>query len=197
MKNIQNGKHKFLPNVVRRRNLLKNKKGVAAGIVDFYAAVFIVLIIIAFFFIMGIRADKIMWNIHGESLALDATQIALLYAQSTVNTSQGTMTIAEFLDAVSQNNALEEELEKLTKSFFEAYATKLPYGLSVKIIFVQNDDEDSVFYYENYDTSKVSRGADISPASELLLPLRTPEAFAAINVRTVSTKEYMFKFEEK
>ncbi len=177
--------------------MLQSKKGIAAGIVDFYAAVLIFLVILFFFFVMGIRSDKITWDIHGESLSLDATQIALLYAQSTVDTSQGTMTIAEFLDAVAQNDALEQELEKLTKTFFDTYATKLPYGLSVKIVFLHDDDEDSLLYYENYDSSKVSRGADISPASKLLLPLRTAGDFAQIDVRTVSAKAYSFKFEEK
>jgi hypothetical protein len=107
------------------------------------------------------------------------------------------MTIAEFLDAVAQDDALEKELEDLTKTFFDAYAKKLSYGLSVKIVFLRDDGEDSLLYYENYDTSAVSRGADISPASKLLLPLRIPKAFARIDVRTVSTTAYLFKTEEK
>ncbi len=182
---------------MKMKQILKSKKGISAAIVDFYAALFIFLFILLSFFVMGIRADKITWDVHGESLMLDATQIALLYAQTTVKTSQGDMTVAAFLDAVAQDDSLEGELEGLTKQFFDAYAKKLPEGLSVKIIFIRDEDEDDILYYENYDALAVGRGADISPASNVLIPLRSLGNFAQIDVRTVSTEKYLFKTEGK
>lgn len=182
---------------MKMKQILKSKKGVSAAIVDFYVALFIFLFILLSFFVMGIRTDKITWDVHGESLALDATQIALLYAQTTAKTSHGNMTIAAFLAAVARDDLLEGELEELTKQFFDAYAKKMPDGLSVKIIFIRDEDEDDILYYENYDALAVGRGVDISPASNLLIPLRSTGDFARIDVRTVSTAKYLFKTAEK
>jgi len=172
-----------------------NKKGFSTGLVDFYATLAILLIIILFFFLINFQSEKITFSIkeQEQTYALEANNVALLYSQSEADTSKGTMNFAELIAMTAEDNSLKGELEELTTDFFDAYAKKLDYGLSVKIVLIQNDNEDSLFYHENYDTSSTWRGADISPATKLIIPLRKQGDFARVEVRTVSTAEYSNK----
>lgn len=156
---------------------MRNKKGIDTGLTDFYSTIVIVLIIVIFFFALKIKAEKVTKTITGEELGLDATQIALLYAQTPVMTSHGEMTFGEFLGIVAVDASLEEELSTLTNEFFNL---QMQSGASITIFLMQNSQDKELLSIENYAYTSYADTAN----GKLLLPLSTPGDFAKIVVQT-------------
>lgn len=156
------------------------------GLTDFYSTIIIVLIIVIFFFALKIKAEKVTNTITGEELGLDATQVALLYAQTPVETSKGTMTFAEFIGIVVADASLEEELQKKTEEFFTPYKSVLPYQLGWKIIAIQSESESTLVSSSNYNVISAAKAAFSAPQT-LLLPLPNPGDFIRIEIITVTT----------
>ncbi len=161
-----------------------NKKGVATALVDFYVTVLIIVVIIIFFFVLHLKTEKATLNVTGEQIGLDATQIALLYAQTPVETSLGTMSFAEFIILAATDDTLKDELKKLTENFFTAYTTKLPYKLSWKITCIQNGNEDTILKGDNYNINSVVKG-EISAPSSIFLPMPKPGDIIQIEISTL------------
>ena len=156
------------------------------GLVDFYATIAIVLVIVVFFFALKIKAEKVTKTITGEELGLDATQIALLYAQTPIETSQGTMTFAAFIGLAAADALLEKELQEKTKEFFTVYADVLSYQLGWKIIAIQSESESTLVSSSNYNVISAAKAAFSAPQI-ILLPLPTPGDFIRIEIITVTT----------
>lgn len=180
-----------------------NKKGFATAIVDFYATLAIVLIIIIFFVVLHFKTEKSTYNVTGEQLGLDATQIALLYAQSTVETSLGTMTFAEFLTKTAEDDSLKKEFEEKTLEFFTyEYMEQIQTLTSVIISVSQQGNSEEIFSYDTRDiftkfaqscTSSyclilaLTSGDDtVIGSDEITIPLHIPGDFALITVQTYS-----------
>lgn len=162
-----------------------NKKGVATALVDFYVTVLIIVVIIIFFFVLHFKTEKATLDVTGEHIGLDATQIALLYAQSTVETSLGTMSFAEFLVKAAEDETLQDELKILTENFFTAYTTKLPYRLFWKITCIQDGDEDTILTGNTYNIISVVKG-EYGAHFSIILPMPNPGDIIKIEISTLS-----------
>ncbi|MBI5072533.1 hypothetical protein HZA99_01815 [Candidatus Woesearchaeota archaeon] len=158
---------------------MRNKKGIETGLSDFYATIVIFLIILVFFFVLKIRVDQTQYSVKGEQLSLDATQIALVYAQSHVETSDGKMTFADFIARAAADKTLTSELEEKTKEFFMGYKDVLDYGLHWKIVTLQNNEEEVLITDHSY--SYFSKG-QLGAPTVLLLPLQNPGDFIKIEI---------------
>ena len=180
-----------------------NKKGFATAIVDFYATLAIVLIIIIFFVVLHFKTEQSTYNVTGEQIGLDATQIALLYAQTPVETSKGTMTFAEFLVLAAEDEELEEEFETKTLEFFGyEYMEKIQTITSVTIALSRQGNTEEIISYDARDIfTKFSQlctapscflllltsGDDtVIGSGEITIPLPTPGDFSLITVQTYS-----------
>lgn len=162
-----------------------NKKGVATALVDFYVTVLIIIVIIIFFFVLHFKTQQSTINVNGEQIGLDATQIALLYAQTPVETSQGTMRFAEFIILAATDDTLQDELKDLTENFFTAYTTKLPYRLSWKITCIQDGDEDTILTGNTYNILSVVKG-EYGAHFSIILPMPNPSDIIKIEISTLS-----------
>ncbi len=180
-----------------------NKKGFATAIVDFYATIAIVLIIIIFFVVLHFKTEKSTYEVTGEQIGLDATQIALLYAQSTVETSLGTMSFAEFLVKAAEDDSLNKEFETKTLEFFTYdYMERIQTLTSVTISVSQQGKSKEMF---SYDARTIftkflqsctkpwcmiflltSGDNTITGSGQITIPLHTLGEFALITVQTYS-----------
>lgn len=162
------------------------------GLIDFYSTIVIVLIIVIFFFALKIKAEKVTNTITGEELGLDATQIALLYAQTPVETSKGTMTFGEFIGVVAKDTSLKDEFITATTTHFNALQQKT----YVTIVLIQNDQsivliEPEYGFFDRYVGPGfllyyvfMSGGDAYSTPSDVTIPLHTPNDSAKIYVQT-------------
>ncbi len=181
-----------------------NKKGFATAIVDFYATIAIVLIIIVFFVVLHFKTEKSTYEVTGEQIGLDATQIALLYAQSPVETSLGTMTFAEFLAKTAEDDSLKKEFEEKTLEFFTyEYMEKIQTLTSITISASRRGNTEEIISYDARDIfTKFSQSCTATPclfllmltsgddtvigSGQITIPLPTPGEFAYITVQTYS-----------
>lgn len=169
-----------------------NKKGFATAIVDFYATLAIVLIIIIFFVVLHFKTEKATTTVTGEHIGLDATQIALLYAQATVETSLGRMSFAEFLIKAAEDKTLQKEFTTKTEEFFDSICTKQPeHILYVTIDLVIPDNEERILTYVPCKSLSFNENActaspeSCSSWSNVQIPLKNPKSYVLINIRTI------------
>lgn len=163
--------------------------------VDFYATIAIILVVIVFFLILHYKTAKVTNTITGEELGLDANRIALLYAQTPVETSLDTMTFAEFLIAAAEDDALQEEYVTATKQYFDEIQEKT----LVTIVVIRNvggEEEADVFIEPSYGffdmytgpgwiLVAISGGGDAySIPSSVRIPLHDPDNYALIQIQT-------------
>lgn len=173
---------------------MKNKKGIETGLSDFYATIVIFLIILVFFFVLKFKIDSIQYSLTGEQLSLDATQLALVYAQSSVETSLGNMTYGEFISTVANDASLETEFTISTIAFFQSLEEKT----HVAIVIVR-DQKVKAFIspvpaFINIDTNPalllLITGLIIdvgyNDATTVRVPLQNPNDYALIFVQTKS-----------
>ena len=113
---------------------MRNKKGIETGLTDFYSTIIIFLIILVFFFALKFKVGAMTYSVSGEQLSLDATQIALVYAQSPVETSLGKMTFTDFMQQAIGNTEKETELVSLTEIYFQ----KIQEETQVSIVVMKN-----------------------------------------------------------
>ncbi len=156
---------------------MRNKKGIDTGLVDFFSTTIIVLIIVIFFFAVKLKTEKVTNTTTGEELGIDATRIALLYAQTPVETSKGTMTFGKFIGSVAADAFLEEEFSTLTNEFFNL---QMQTGASLTITLTQNDNEKELVSIENY----AYRNYVDTAQGEITVPLQKPGDFAIIIIQT-------------
>ena len=163
--------------------------------VDFYATIAIILIVIVFFLILHYKTAKVENTISGEELGLDANRIALLYAQTPMETSLGTLTFAAFLVAAAEDDALQEEYVALTENYFE----ELQEEALVTIVVIRNtngEEEAAVLIEPNYGFFDMYAGPGwllvaisgagdaYSTPSSVRIPLHDPNNYALIQVQT-------------
>ncbi|MFA6888278.1 MAG: hypothetical protein WC254_02170 [Candidatus Woesearchaeota archaeon] len=180
-----------------------NKKGVATALVDFYVTVLIIMVIIIFFFALHFKTEKSIINVTGEEIGLDATQIALLYAQTPIETSIGRMTFGEFLAKVADDETLQEEFTTKTEEFFTIeLMEKLQTLISVTITVSCDGDSKEIFSYDartiftKFSQSYTGPGMlllqltsgdnTIFGSGQIIIPLQTPGEVALITVQTYS-----------
>jgi hypothetical protein len=104
-----------------KQKLLQNKKGeFETALVDFYAALTIFVIVVAFFFLMQFGSGEVKFTLEEQeaTYALDATRLLLVFTQSDVQTSLGTMSFGEFIGLAASDDALYEELDTLIDAYF-------------------------------------------------------------------------------
>ncbi len=163
--------------------------------VDFYATIAIILIVIVFFLILHYKTAKLTNTITGEELGLDANRIALLYAQTPVETSLGTMTFAAFLVTAAEDDALQEEYVTLTENYFETLQEKTL--VTVDVITSNDGEEEKTTLLEpplqirEAVCVKVPLllllsgcGSYYSTPSSVRIPLHDPDNYALIQVQT-------------
>lgn len=169
--------------MILKRKKIWNRKGEGSVLVDYGATVFIVLIILIFFFLLKIKDADAIYKITGEQIGIDATTIALVYAQTPVETSQGTMTFAKFLEHVADDSTLKDELVTKTEEYFSNYCyEKSGRYIDVEIIFMKNKvEEGSIPFFPCKES--IPYRATASP-SHLIVPFHNPEHYAIINIRT-------------
>lgn len=166
--------------------LKRNKKGIETGLVDFYGTIVIALIIILFFFILHFRGEKISYGISGVTYNLDSTQIALLYAQTDIESSKGNMTFSEFIAFVAEDKGLEDELSTLTKEYLDNYCEDvLNNVISIKITLRQDDKEKEIMRYTACSMNSIYL-KEVSDT--VLLPLQKPGDFIQITIITLPNK---------
>lgn len=163
---------------------MRNRKGIETGLSDFYATIVIFLIILVFFFVLKIKVDRMQYSVTGQELSLDATQLALVYAQSPVETSLGKITFGDFIALAASDTNLHSELETKTQEFFTNYRGPLRYGIGWKIIILQGKEEEVIITDKTY--SYFSKG-QLSAPNFLLLPLQKPGDFIKIEISIYST----------
>ena len=130
-----------------------------------------------FFFALKIKAERVTNTITGEELGIDATQIALLYAQTPIETSQGTMTFAEFIGLVAADASLEEEFITLTNDFFNL---QMQTGASITVTITKNAEDRELLSLENYAYTSYANTA----LGEIIIPLQNPSDVAKITIQT-------------
>ncbi len=162
--------------------ILQNKKGIETGLTDFYATIIIFLIILIFFFVLQIKTNTSTYHITGEELSFDATQIALVYAQSYVATSKGEMTFADFAALAAADSSLEKELQEKTEQFFSSFNTALSIQLAWKINSVESENKQTLVSANNYDEFIIGKGS-IGAAETVEIPLQNPGDFVEIKIQ--------------
>ena len=165
----------------------KNKKGFATALVDFYATVIIVLIIVVFFFVLHAAGQKVTFSIQDaeDTYGLEASQIALLYTETPVETSQGTMDFGTFASIAATDQTIQDEFSSLTKQFFDHYCSSvLDTVVSAEIYLVKNQQEQQILRHTA--CNELTIYATSSPPSSLLLPLQKPGDFIRIDIRTIT-----------
>lgn len=173
--------------------------------VDFYATIAIILIVIVFFLILHYKTAKVTNTITGEELGLDANRIALLYAQTPVATSLGRMTFAEYLITAAEDETRQEAYIAATEKYFE----ELQEAALVTIVIIRNVDGEEkaeVLIEPSYFRQALSTvqercknlehatiqileacylaGEGYSAPSQARIPLHDPNNYALIQVQT-------------
>lgn len=161
--------------------MLRNKKGIETGLTDFYSTILIFLIILVFFFVLQIKTEKMQYSITGEELALDATQIALVYAQSPVETSLGDMTFTNFMQHAIGSQEREEELVSLTNTYFQ----KIQKETAVTLAVVEEEQTRVILEPMPGLIQFMSQGKTYSAPSHLLIPLQKPGDYVRIEIQTI------------
>ncbi len=163
--------------------------------VDFYATIAIILIVIVFFLILHYKTAKVENSITGEELGLDANRIALLYGQTPIATSLGRMTFAEYLITAAEDDTRQEAYIAATEKYFE----ELQEETLVTIVVITQEDggEEKTTLLEppiqirevicvKVPLLLLSSGCDqvYSGPSSVRIPLHDPHNYALIQVQT-------------
>ncbi len=163
--------------------------------VDFYATIAIILVVIVFFLILHYKTAKVENTITGQELGLDANRLALLYAQTPVVTSQGRMTFAEFLITAAEDDTRKKAYVTATEKYFDG----IQEDALVTIVVIKNidgEEEADVLIEPNYGFFDMYAGPGwilvaISGAgdaysipSSVRIPLHDPNNYALIQVQT-------------
>ncbi len=134
------------------------------------------------------------YSVTGQELSLDATQVALVYAQSPVETSLGTMTFTAFIEQVIGDPEKEAELVTLTETYFQ----NIQQQTAVTLAVVQNGEtrvllEPTPGFFENYIgpgwllVQLASPRKTYSAPSHVLIPLQNPNDYVRIEIQTISS----------
>lgn len=163
--------------------------------VDFYATIAIILIVIVFFLILHYKTAKVENTITGEELGLDANRIALLYAQTPVATSLGRMTFAEYLITAAEDETQQEAYITATEKYFEELQEETL--VTIEVITRKEDEEEKTTLLEpplqvrEAVCVKVPLlllsswcGQVYSIPSSVRIPLHDPQNYALIQVQT-------------
>ncbi len=177
-----------------KNSLFKNKKGTefSTAIVDFYATITILAIIVVFFFIMHVSSNEMRFTLKDQEVtyAIDMTRFARIFVQSDVETTKGKMTFAEFIVAAAEDDSLQKELDILTKSYFTRDAKHLTaYGLLQENVKIPEHGIFDIFIVEKQKTkliaSSVIRAYNIAPPKDvaMILPLHDVDKYIIITVQ--------------
>lgn len=172
-----------------------NRKGEGSILLDYGATVFIVLVIVIFFFFLSIKSENAVYDVTGEQIGLDATQLALIYAQTPVETSLGEMTFAEFLVVAGEESIIEQEYVTATEKYF---SETQPDSYVTIVIMSAVDEEEQwrvlvepyLGFFETYRgpgwiVLALTSGGDVYSAPSLVrVPFHNPEMYGIIQVQT-------------
>ena len=148
-----------------------------------------------FFLILHYKTAKVTNTITGEELGLDANRLALLYAQTPVETSLGTMTFAQFLVAAAEDDTLQEEYVDLTENYFAGIQEEAL--VTIDVITQEEGGEEKTTLLEpplqireaicvKVPLFLLSSSCNqvYSAASSVRIPLHDPNNYALIQVQT-------------
>ena len=150
---------------------MDKKAGYAQPLIDFYATVIIILILIIFFTLLSFRSDRMDVTIRGDIATIDGNIILRNYLMSQVEYHDENMSIAEMLDRIDPllTPTYEGTLKMTTFDFLRPFEEES--GCPVDIYITIDDDKISIL--SSYKTSHPCDKYKHYYKTEQLLPSMT------------------------
>jgi len=103
---------------------MNKKAGFAQPIIDFYAVIVIVAIIMIFLLVLKLHSSNLEVAIKSDIDSIDGTMMLANYVKAPISYNGQEMTIAEYIDLInpsSLDKKLQAGLEKRTREYFHDY----------------------------------------------------------------------------
>jgi len=120
---------------------MNKKAGYAQPVIDFYAAVLIVIILVIFFGILRFHSGNFDWTIQQQVGNIDGSIILGQFLKSTVTVNDEQTTIAEYLDTVKLplTAARRRPLENFVWTYFADFEKKSGCPINIRF-YIDNDN---------------------------------------------------------